>query len=194
MRSIARSQQPRTDWKQVFAMGAIFISSIIGTSISFAEEAASPTQHQPDSALSNHEVTGVTKEGDDQILRDAIKHFVNAYLLSSEVLRVEHRNAVYAPFVSYFGIPMMTREAIAKDQLAYTRRWPERVYNLKDDSLIVKSKTTDKYIYVEFDYIFNVHSLTRKASGVAHAHLTLEFTGNGIQVVQEDGYVIRRIK
>ena len=99
-------------------------------------------------------------------LRTAIERFINDFYLAGENLSRDEMKIIYAPVVDYFGQRRKTRTAIMKNQRAYYRRWPERLFEMIPGTLAIERKdSANGIVDVTFEYFYETRSAKRVSRG-----------------------------
>ncbi len=147
---------------------------------------------QEDSAAAQQESIANMSEAE---LRTAIERFINDFYLAGENLSRDEMKIIYAPVVDYFGERRKTRAAIMKNQRAYYRRWPDRLFEMMPGTLEISRKEGSTGIVdVTFEYFYETRSAKRVSRGQGVSYLTLDFTVAGGQIIREGGKVLKRFR
>ncbi len=126
----------------------------------------------------------------ERLLRDVRTFVIMEYLGHG---RISHRDRpdLFAPQVRYYKKGLVTREAVLADKVAYYRRWPQRRYEVIEDSLGVSVGNTH-LINVSFRYTFEVSNgkATRRGTGVTR--LEVARADGKFSIASEDGEAERQ--
>lgn len=132
-------------------------------------------------------------EVEDTVLAEAMVRFIVGFYLTGEDLTAAEIAELYAPTVAYNGEAAKSREDVARDKLAYVKRWPKRRFDVVPDTIeVVRDSIGPKFVDVVFEYTFEVRSGKRVSRGRGSASLTLDFTSPRAQIVREDSKIISR--
>ena len=133
------------------------------------------------------------KSGASRLTRAAIAAVESYFAASSEenpdAIRFLHR--AYAPKVDYYG-KETTRDAIIFDKISFVRRWPERRYTLRPDTLMAECADADACIVAGI-YDWWAYSADRDSTSVGAAEFRFVFSDlSPLTVTAEDSTVIAR--
>jgi hypothetical protein len=109
------------------------------------------------------------------------RKFVERYLDAAEGETPEREIAFYGDRVNYFGKPRFTKEAIAKDQRAYYKRWPDRQFELTDEPQVVKM--TEGEATVRFRIRYHVQRGKEDAKGRTENIMRIQKDRDGLKIV-----------
>jgi len=110
-------------------------------------------------------------------------HGDNAELALAQV------QASYAPTVDYYG-KLTDLNAIIQDKRSYFQRWPERGYNVRDNSLMVTCANDRCMVSGTYDWIVRSLPRHKQAKGVASFSYTISI-GSPPKIIAETSKVQR---
>jgi hypothetical protein len=100
-------------------------------------------------------------------------------------------NATFADPVEYFG-KRISKEKLIEDKRAYMARWPERMYQLKPESVFVKCDAAAWSCEVGGEFYFRAANGSRISNGTAVNRLVVNFFDGGPRILSENGNVTSR--
>jgi hypothetical protein len=163
----------------------------IQTGSASAEEvqmgAGSVPRHLPDHPA------GIT---DLSVLEETARQFAIDYLAFWSSKEVPIRDAVpafYAPRVEYYG-RTMSSSALIREKTRFARRWPDREYNTRPESIQVHCDPEDRSCAVHslFDFRAENKKRRRKSEGRGVLELVVNFEHGRLQITSENGLVQTR--
>jgi hypothetical protein len=116
-----------------------------------------------------------------------VTKFVQDYLRDAETNELAPQLRYYTFPVDYFSHGRVDEKFVARDNLAYMRRWPERRYQLSGP-LKFAAGPREGETMVEFPITFRVHGEKREAAGKTRNFWTLKpgETGLKISAIREE--------
>lgn len=147
---------------------------------------------KPDTALVKADGSHLYFEPPQQQGRDIgaeLVDFIKSKYLGSG--RVDHfiDEGALADEVEYYDKGKITRAAVLHDNKAYYQKWPERLYDMIDDSLQLKV-VDDTTVDATFRYNFHLRKDTRQVSGVGETQLRIVLKDGRFQIAGENGRVV----
>lgn len=129
----------------------------------------------------------------DESLRDAVIAVVRGLIEQdssdpSASLRVVAN--LYADTVSYYGKVRSLGEVLA-DKRAYFKRWPERAYRIRDDSLMVTCTNGACMVSGIYDWFVRSIPRNKQAQGAARFSYTISLSADP-KIISEAGNVLKR--
>ncbi len=120
---------------------------------------------------------------------DFVKRVIDAHM-KSDGLALHWINSMYAESIRYFGRTLSLSEVL-NDKKNYFRRWPEREYRVRENTISVKCGSV--HCTVDGIYDWSAHSVprNRKASGSATFSFIVNLVGSP-RITYENGKVISR--
>lgn len=97
---------------------------------------------------------------------------------------------LYADTVSYYGKQRSLREVLA-DKRDYFKRWPERAYRIRNDSLMVTCANGACMISGTYDWMVRSIPRNKQAQGVARFSYTISLGANP-KIISEAGNVVKQ--
>ena len=97
--------------------------------------------------------------------------------------------ASYAGIVDYYG-KLTDLIDIVADKRGYFRRWPERGYHVRDESVIVTCANTRCMVSGKYDWVVRSLPRHKQARGVARFSYTIAI-GPNPKIIAESGEVVR---
>ena len=93
----------------------------------------------------------------------------------------------YADYVQYYGKRTRWLDVL-QDKEDYFRRWPERTYRLRDETVSVLCRVFVCEVSGEYDWAVQSLPRNKKDSGTASFHYVVDFT-RGLRIVDESSEV-----
>jgi hypothetical protein len=100
-------------------------------------------------------------------------------------------SAAFADQVDYFG-KRTVKDRLIEDKRAYMARWPERMYQIKPDTVFAKCDMTSDSCEVGGEFYFRASNGTRTSTGTAVNRLIIKFYDSGPRILSENGSVTSR--
>lgn len=122
-----------------------------------------------------------------------VKMYVDASKSSSGIAASDFVASYYAETVDYFG-GTVVRSQVADEKIRYVARWPERNYQIMDETLQTDCSSGDGACLVSGEMWYSATSEARGAHGEGYAEFTLgvKKVGGDIRIIYETSKVIRR--
>lgn len=123
----------------------------------------------------------------------AFESFIaEAYLQDwfAEPQRIERHYA--SRMGNYWGKRGVGVETVQRDKQAYARRWPDRLFRLVSESLLVVPTSQDATYRLQFQFEYDVSGGGRRSSGIGETNLTVTLQNNRVKILSESGRVLRR--
>lgn len=96
----------------------------------------------------------------------------------------------YADYVQYYGKRTAWLEVL-HDKESYFRRWPQRTYQLRDETVSVLCRDVACEVSGEYDWAVQSPSRNKKASGRASFHYVVDVS-RGLRIVDESSEILSR--
>jgi hypothetical protein len=123
----------------------------------------------------------------DQAVTLGIKVFVEHTLLKGDLRRATHLQSIYAGEVDYSDKGHVPVSTVIADKLAYAKKWPTIVYELRPDSISIERVGNANSYIVQFEYNFRVSNQSDEISGIAKSELVLGKSKSGMRITSEKG-------
>jgi hypothetical protein len=96
----------------------------------------------------------------------------------------------YADYVQYYGkrTPWLD---VLHDKENYFRRWPRRIYRIRDETVSVTCRVFACEVSGEYDWAVQSPARRKKASGTASFHFVVEIS-HGLRIVDESSRILAR--
>ncbi|RUT99921.1 hypothetical protein EOD23_24265 [Mesorhizobium sp. USDA-HM6] len=117
-------------------------------------------------------------------VRDLIEHHGD-----NDDFALAQVQASYAPTVDYYG-KLTNLKSIIQDKRNYYQRWPERGYNVRNDSIVVTCANDRCMVSGVYDWVVRSPSLHEQEKGVANFSYTISI-GPFPKIIAETGSVPR---
>ncbi|WP_048709184.1 hypothetical protein [Microvirga massiliensis] len=130
---------------------------------------------------------------DLSVLEETARQFAIDYLAFWSSKEVSIRDAVpafYAPRVEYYG-RTMNSSALIREKTRFARRWPDREYSTRPESIQVHCDPADRSCAVHslFDFRAENKRRRRKSEGRGVLELVITFEQGRPQITSENGLV-----
>lgn len=96
----------------------------------------------------------------------------------------------YADYVQYYGKRTAWLDVL-HDKESYFRRWPQRSYQLRDDTVSVLCRVFACEVTGEYDWAVQSLSRNKRASGTASFHYVIDVS-HGLRIIDESSQVLSR--
>jgi hypothetical protein len=97
--------------------------------------------------------------------------------------------ASYAPKVDYYG-KLTNLRAIVQDKRNYYKRWPERAYNVRNESIVVTCANDRCMVSGVYDWVVRSASIHKQEKGAANFSYTIAI-GPYPKIIAETGNIQR---
>ncbi|MCH9765143.1 MAG: OmpA family protein [Alphaproteobacteria bacterium] len=135
---------------------------------------------------------GPTEYQPEPLDRDRLFEFISdRYLVSYDLTSAEMRD-LYAYEVDHYGKRRVPISNVIRDKQNYYRRWPDRKYEIDQDTFRVEPGNQPGLYDVSFEYSFDVRGGSRRSRGRGVTELTLRETGPAFTIESEGGKVLER--
>ena len=129
-------------------------------------------------------------EGNTLVLsQERLRDYVGAFVLAGLDPRVGAELEFFANRVNYYDKGVVSRDKIRSDLRAYNERWPQRRFWLAGEVRVAPQP--DSSLRVTFPLRYELRSAKERASGKIQKTLTVEVTGEDLQIVGVDERKIR---
>ena len=98
----------------------------------------------------------------------------------------------YASRVNYYGDRRKSVSAIIRDKHRYAKRWPERAFQIHDDTFKVTEMRAPGVYEVTYNYDFDVRGGGRQSKGYGVSTLLIDTSGESFVILGENGKVLKR--
>ncbi|GLQ77319.1 hypothetical protein GCM10007881_08350 [Mesorhizobium huakuii] len=174
----------RSDMRYLSAseMGELRVTNISTTPPSIDTSRVSPTPSP----------TPAEASADERQLESAAVAFIKGLIEhhgdNADLAIAQVQNS-YAGIVDYYGKPTDLSSIIA-DKRSYFQRWPERGYNLHDESVIVTCANDQCMVSGTYDWVVRSLPRHKQAKGVARFSYTIAI-GQNPKIIAETSKVMR---
>ncbi len=123
---------------------------------------------------------------------DEVQEFVTDKYLSGDDLSPSQLRRMYAPRVDHFGRSNIDVSRLIQEKQEYYDRWPDRDYELDEDSFTIAPGREPGTVEVSFEFSFELDGGGRSSRGRGETNLVLEERDDGFVILSENGRVIER--
>jgi hypothetical protein len=100
-------------------------------------------------------------------------------------------NMTFADQVDYFG-KKTAKDRLIEDKRAYMDRWPERMYQLKPETIFARCDSVSRSCELGGEFYFRAENGARTSIGTAVNRLVVVFNDTGPRILSETGNVTSR--
>ena len=123
--------------------------------------------------------------------RQLIDFVKNDFHRTAEMSADELRRT-YSSRVNYYGDRRKSVSAIIRDKHRYAKRWPDRNFQIHDDTFKVTEMRAPGVYQVTYNYDFDVRGGDRQSKGYGVSRLLIDTSGETFVILGENGKVLKR--